>query len=380
MLQSLLLVFAIYLTVLDCMQQVNIFHFIDNALWGEADGSALQGTFDCRENELSCKLFSSDCKTTSHTQCLKRKMNDVYSASPPSLSNVVVLLYNIHSWGLHTKWPHSPDNCLLPSHYTIAESEESHGRFQKLFKSSFVHFDGNSTTSPFSTIQRSYFSGLNASQFLPLKSFKTMISGASFVASTCHKHEGSTKRVSVVMDLQRHYRVDSLGKCHTTKHIPEGIVLSSGSSALENLQLKQHAISNYLFYLAFENTYERGYGTEKVLDALIAGTVPVYLGPSVDCRPLLPSPNAAIFFDDFNHSVAQLSAYLQHLSANEAAYEEHRAWRRSFDPARMSRLFTVSWPCRMCQWAAHKANSNAAVFGLRNDRMKRSIKLNGTCV
>ena len=51
---------------------------------------------------------------------------------------------------------------------------------------------------------------------------------------------------------------DSLGKCHKTSTGPEGIVLKSSADVNENLILKRKAISNYLFYLAFENTIEPG--------------------------------------------------------------------------------------------------------------------------
>jgi glycoprotein 3-alpha-L-fucosyltransferase len=82
----------------------------------------------------------------------------------------------------------------------------------------------------------------------------------------------------MVLELQKHMRVDSLGKCIHTPTRAEGISLSSAlgqSTALEVLQAKRKAIAHYQFYLAFENSYERGYVTEKVFDALIAGIVPV---------------------------------------------------------------------------------------------------------
>ena len=361
---------------------ISVLHLIDNEKWGEVDGSAIQGTYPC--GGIKCNMISSDCKEN-QVACLRRKVQSQIHVD--STESIYVAMYNIHTWGVHSKWPHSPSDCLIPAHYTLAESEESHGRFHKLFKASFRNYDGNSTTSPFSSVQRTYFSGLNASEFLPLKSFSKLINGASFVASTCHKGEGTTKRVSVVMQLEAYIRVDSLGKCHTTRHIPEGIVLKSGRSEQQNLLYKQQAISHYMFYLAFENTYERGYVTEKVFDALIAGVVPVYLGPSIDCQPLLPHPNAAIFFDDFDHSVPRLAAFLQYLSQNETAYEEHRVWRHTFDTAAppsapasqsSSELFAKSWPCRICEWA-HRTATVDTHLNDRREKLILNLNRNGTC-
>ena len=88
---------------------------------------------------------------------------------------------------------------------------------------------------------------------------------------------GTTKRLALVLELQKHMRVDSLGKCLHSKAAGSGkpVSLGVGRTAKESLELKRDAISHYMFYLAFENTYERGYVTEKVFDALIAGVVPV---------------------------------------------------------------------------------------------------------
>lgn len=351
---------------------IGIYHLIDNGNWGEVDGSAIQGIFQC-SSVSRCEVLSSDC-SKELVRCLHQKMQNSVKY------DVVVGMYHIHSWGALTKWPHAPSSCAVPAHYTVAESEESHGRFHILFRTSFSYFDGNSTTHPHSTIPRTYFRGLNSSAFMPLKPFHQLIKGASFVASTCHRGEGTTKRVSVVTQMQTQFRVDSLGRCHTTRHIPEGITLGHSTNALEHLRMKQQAISHYLFYCAFENTYERGYVTEKVFDALIAGVVPIYLGPAVDCRPLLPHPKAAIFLDDYDSNVSRLVAYLRYLSSNESAYEEHRAWRRDFDPTRASTLFTKSWPCRICEWAAQRAHSDANLAA-RDERRRRHLELisNGSC-
>jgi glycosyltransferase involved in cell wall biosynthesis len=152
------------------------------------------------------------------------------------------------------------------------------------------------------------------------------------------------------------YRVDGLGRCMHTENIPEGISLGYSHDPVQKLSLKQKAISNYMFHLSFENSFETGYVTEKVFDALIAGTVPVYLGATNDCRKLLPDSKAVIFVEDFNNDIPKLAVYLRSLSENRTSYEEHRAWRANFSEEahrKLSPLLSTSWTCRICQWAAN---------------------------
>jgi hypothetical protein len=49
-------------------------------------------------------------------------------------------------------------------------------------------------------------------------------------------------------------------------------------------------LGRYQFNFAFENSIEDGYVTEKVFDALVSGTVPVYLGDAAHLKKLLPDP------------------------------------------------------------------------------------------
>jgi hypothetical protein len=178
---------------------VYVFHLIDNALWGNVDGSAIEGNFECQSSIpiplRKCVFISStfpdagsrhNSKTRDLLDILQRKLRN-YSKQISNNVSITVSLYNIHTWGTISKWPHAPDQKQLPSQFTIAESEESTSRFHKLFSASFPHFDASSTTSPFSTIQRTYFSGLNASEFLEPIPFHQLIKGAAFVASECHR-------------------------------------------------------------------------------------------------------------------------------------------------------------------------------------------------
>jgi hypothetical protein len=130
--------------------EVNIFHLIDNALWGEVDGSYLKGDFPC--GSIKCTIISTDSDNGVQTKSqdllnvLVRKYQSLYRHKYSW--GISVGLYNIHSWKPISKVPHKPDKLNLPTTLNIAESEESYSRFRFLFDSSFPHFDANSTTPP----------------------------------------------------------------------------------------------------------------------------------------------------------------------------------------------------------------------------------------
>lgn len=334
---------------------VDIFHIIDNEKWGEVDGSALQGNFSC---SIPCRLHSSDTKD-SFMDTVKKKFDLLNSGGRANA--ITVSMYNIHTWKMLAPSPYRPDKYSLPTTLTVAESEESHGRFKHLFDTSFPHFDGWSTTHPQASIRRYYIRGLNSTDFLPMPPYRSLVKGAAYVASTCHR---GSKRDSVVKELSQHIRVDSLGKCLKTPPREGSAVLLEGRTPLESLQLKQKALSRYMFYLAFENTKEPGYVTEKVFDALISGVVPVYFGATEDCRHLIPAREAAIFLDDFDGDEVRLAHYLTMLMSNDTAYEVHRQWRKGFDPDRdVPAEVKRSWPCRVCEWAVNKVARGSIELG-----------------
>ena len=273
---------------------------------------------------------------------------------------------------------------------------------------------------------------------------------AAYVASTCHARSGgstgadssgsgsggggggggrakhSAHREAIVGQLEGKYRIDSLGKCHRTartSHNAGQVQLGSGATDAESLLLKQRALGKYMFYLAFENSVEPGYVTEKVFDALKAGTVPVYLGDSAGCKQLLPHPKAAIFLDDYisiagsggsggggggsggdgrrykphraahssggaaedsvyEEGILALVAHLEHLSRNETAYNEHLSWRDSLilhddqkeglltSRLKLHPMLQSPWPCRVCVWAREHYAKNTRLDVARERRKK----------
>jgi hypothetical protein len=202
---------------------VLIFHLINSKLWGEIDGSALQGKFDCPYNkEIShCELISSD-SDGNYLDALKQKYHDRMNTLTPNQkeSTTTVSLYHIHTWNLLYPKPHGPDKQSLPTDLTMIESEESTHRFQHLFSMAFPLYDGSSTTHPESTIPRTYFRGWNTSEFLFPRPYNQLIKGAVFVASTCHRGDGNTKRMAFVKELMQYMRVDSLGNVYRPDIFP----------------------------------------------------------------------------------------------------------------------------------------------------------------
>jgi hypothetical protein len=112
--------------------------------------------------------------------------------------------------------------------------------------------------------------------------------------------------------------------------------------------------------LAFENTNEPGYVSEKVFDGLIAGVVPIYLGSTEDCKKLMPTTvsgkenPAVVYTSDFQNNPKLLADFLLPMMGNETLYNSYRSWRNGFDPSKGSDLLIKSWPCRICEWAVKK--------------------------
>ncbi|XP_068609335.1 alpha-(1,3)-fucosyltransferase 7-like [Brachionichthys hirsutus] len=98
------------------------------------------------------------------------------------------------------------------------------------------------------------------------------------------------------------------------------------------------------FYLAFENSADSDYITEKLWrNAYQGGAVPVVMGPSLDdCKAVLP-PNSFIHVDEFA-SVKDLATHLQRVAEDKKRYGEYFTWRQRWGV----KLYT-DWRERLCK-------------------------------
>ena len=87
---------------------------------------------------------------------------------------------------------------------------------------------------------------------------------------------------------------------------------------------RRTVIGRYHFYLALENSIAPDYVTEKLFDALLAGTVPIYRG-APNFREFVPE-GSFIDATTFN-GPKSLADYLHHLVENPTDYAAYFAWR-----------------------------------------------------
>jgi hypothetical protein len=243
--------------------RVKVFHYI-LPHWGESSS----GDFSC-ERHVKCDWVIAD-------QLVHLRNNALYLSEHHSshIPLLTVAMYNIHTlWEKYRDL--KPQICQLWTNITMYETEESEVRFSWYFNTARPNFDGFSSTHPNASVQRVYQAAfLNETEILPFKNFTSLVKAGAYIASDCHRHDGAnSNRDNVVRSIRDHgFRVDGLGHCLRTDHIPEGINLERfRRNTRYNLYLKREVINNYAFTMAFENSIEPGYVTEKPFDALMSG-------------------------------------------------------------------------------------------------------------
>lgn len=115
----------------------------------------------------------------------------------------------------------------------------------------------------------------------------------------------ATKRIDFFHKLSKYKPVDSGGK----------YLNNIGGPVADKLQF----ISSYKFSIAFENKSQPGYTTEKLVEPMFCGSMPIYWGnPNVD---LDFNPKSFLNWADFGSDEAFIDRIIE-LDQNEDLYEE----------------------------------------------------------
>ncbi|KFM64697.1 Glycoprotein 3-alpha-L-fucosyltransferase A, partial [Stegodyphus mimosarum] len=155
---------------------------------------------------------------------------------------------------------------------------------------------------------------------------------------------GQNYRWDYVDELQKYIPVDIYGGCGTRTcpgHFTKDCSI----------------ISDYKFYLAFENSNCKEYITEKLWwNAYHKETVPIVMGaPKSDYERLCP-PHSFIHTSDFQ-SPSDLAKYLEFLMENDSAYNSYFEWKKRYKILNEHGYFNSPslHLCRICEALNHKA-------------------------
>lgn len=145
--------------------------------------------------------------------------------------------------------------------------------------------------------------------------------------SNCHATNG---RKDYVTELMKYIKVDSYGRCLTNSEIP-----SEMKRAGDKYRVKEAVIRYYKFTIAFENSNDPDYISEKLFQPLRYGSVPIFRG----CNNLadFAPPHSTIDANDFR-SPKELAEYLLYLDKNDTAYNEYFQWKYDNDIGNIPRI------------------------------------------
>ncbi|CAN1307425.1 Putative fucosyltransferase-like protein [Linum perenne] len=158
------------------------------------------------------------------------------------------------------------------------------------------------TTSLSSDVPVGYFSWAEYDIMAPVEPKTEKAFAAAFI-SNC----GSLNfRLQVLNSLvKRKIPIDSYGACHRNR---DGRVN------------KVKTLKRYKFSLAFENSNEEDYVTEKFFQSLVAGTIPVVVG-APNIQDFAPGPGSVLHIKT-RKDVKTIAKTIRYLSENDTAYNQ----------------------------------------------------------
>ncbi|XP_061350978.1 glycoprotein 3-alpha-L-fucosyltransferase A isoform X1 [Gastrolobium bilobum] len=187
------------------------------------------------------------------------------------------------------------------------------------------------TTSLSSDVPVGYFSWAEYDIMAPVKPKTEAALAAAFI-SNCGARNF---RLQALEALEKeNIKIDSYGGCHRNH---DGRVD------------KVETLKRYKFSLAFENSNEEDYVTEKFFQSLVAGTVPVVVG-APNIQDFAPSPGSILHIKEVE-DVESIAKTMRHLAENPEAYNQSLRWKYEGPSDSFKALVdmaAVHSSCRLC--------------------------------
>lgn len=190
-----------------------------------------------------------------------------------------------------------------------------------------------------------------ARSFAEKNGFGTGVAVAAFV-SNC-KAAGANERAKYLQELMKHIEIHSYGGCHNNRKEPEYPKDPKWPPIAQRRARKVKVLSQYKFYLAFENYQVEDYVSEKAFESLIAGAVPVYRGAR-NLGRFMPANSS--FIDANDVSPKELASTLTRLASNEAEYNKYLEFKKQPISPQFEEIALMSYThpnvlCRLCEYA-----------------------------
>ncbi|XP_010519300.1 PREDICTED: putative fucosyltransferase-like protein [Tarenaya hassleriana] len=226
-----------------------------------------------------------------------------------------------------------------PGTLSIIRSMESAQYYQEndLAQARRRGYDIVMTTSLSSDVPVGYFSWAEYDILAPPQPKTEKALAAAFI-SNCGARNF---RLQVLEGLMKaDVKIDSYGGCHRNR---DGRVD------------KVEALKRYKFSLAFENSNEEDYVTEKFFQSLVAGSVPVVVGaPNIE--EFAPAPGSILHIKSME-DVESVAKRMKYLANNPEAYNQTLRWKYEGPSDSFKALVdmaAVHSSCRLCIFLATK--------------------------
>lgn len=198
-------------------------------------------------------------------------------------------------------------------------------------------YDVVMTTSLSSDVPVGYFSWAEYDIMAPVQPKTESALAAAFI-SNCGARNF---RLQALIGLENaNIKIDSYGGCHRNR---DGKVD------------KVEALKHYKFSLAFENSNEEDYVTEKFFQSLVAGTVPVVIG-APNIQDFAPGPGSVLHIKELK-DVDFVAKRMKYLADNASAFNESLRWKYEGPSDSFKALVdmaAVHSSCRLCIYLATK--------------------------
>ncbi|EOX98263.1 hypothetical protein QUC31_015259 [Theobroma cacao] len=210
------------------------------------------------------------------------------------------------------------------------------------------------TTSLSSDVPVGYFSWAEYDIMAPVMPKTETALAAAFI-SNCGARNF---RLEALVGLEKaNIKIDSYGGCHRNH---DGRVD------------KVEALKRYKFSLAFENSNEEDYVTEKFFQSLVAGTVPVVVGaPNIE--DFAPSPGSILHIKELE-DVQSVAKRMKYLAENPDAYNQSLRWKYEGPSDSFKALVDMAAVHSSCRLCIHLATDIREKEEKSSDFKKRPCK------